>query len=247
MTESDWRTGTHPAELLRAVRGRVSHRKLRLLAVACCRRHEDLIQAKRSAPLRRRLELAESYAEGAATPADLSATFPPEERGRRRMLPTPLNTIRWAIYTLGWPDAEQPNHALDEATGEFVRRPWRPGEYAEHYTIRPLLHAAHAASRRRRDDFRAAMDRESAAQADLVRCIIPGPVRPVAFSPDWRTPTAAALARGMYDARDFATAPVLADALEDAGCTDPAVLDHLRGPGPHARGCWPVDLVLARE
>jgi hypothetical protein len=91
------------------------------------------------------------------------------------------------------------------------------------------------------------MDRESAAQADLVRCIVPNPFRPVAFPPDWRTSTAVALARGMYDARDFAPAPILADALEDAGCADPDVLGHLRGPGPHARGCWVVDEVLGRS
>ena len=39
---------------------------------------------------------------------------------------------------------------------------------------------------------------------------------------------------------------VLAEALEEAGCTDPAVLDHLRGPGPHVRGCWPVELILGK-
>jgi hypothetical protein len=37
---------------------------------------------------------------------------------------------------------------------------------------------------------------------------------------------------------------VLADALEDAGCADPDLLAHLRGPGPHVRGCWALDLVL---
>jgi hypothetical protein len=39
----------------------------------------------------------------------------------------------------------------------------------------------------------------------------------------------------------------LADALEQAGCTERAILNHLRGPGPHVRGCWAVDLVLAGE
>ncbi|MBX9583841.1 MAG: hypothetical protein K2X87_26365 [Gemmataceae bacterium] len=85
---------------------------------------------------------------------------------------------------------------------------------------------------------------DGAGAADLVRCIFGNPFRPVAFSPDWRTSTAVALARGMYDARDFAPAPVLADALEDAGCADPDVIGHLRASGPHARGCWVVDEVL---
>jgi hypothetical protein len=66
----------------------------------------------------------------------------------------------------------------------------------------------------------------------------------VAFAPEWRTSTAVALARTMYDARDFAAMPILADALQDAGCEDAAVLAHCRGPGPHVRGCWVVDRVL---
>jgi hypothetical protein len=55
------------------------------------------------------------------------------------------------------------------------------------------------------------------------------------------------LAAAMYEARDFAGLPVLADALEEAGCEDAGVLAHCRGPGPHARGCWVVDLLLGKE
>ncbi|HYH67576.1 MAG TPA: hypothetical protein VD866_22960 [Urbifossiella sp.] len=55
------------------------------------------------------------------------------------------------------------------------------------------------------------------------------------------------LARGMYESRDFGPMPVLADALEDAGCADADVLAHCRGDGPHVRGCWVVDLVLGQE
>jgi hypothetical protein len=46
---------------------------------------------------------------------------------------------------------------------------------------------------------------------------------------------------------DRAKLAVAADALEDAGCTDPELLGHLRGPGPQVRGCWAVDLVLGKE
>ncbi len=67
---------------------------------------------------------------------------------------------------------------------------------------------------------------------------------PVPFVPTWRTEAAVGLAAGMYGSRDFTLMPVLADALEDAGCTQPDVLAHCRGPGPHVRGCWVVDLVL---
>ena len=69
---------------------------------------------------------------------------------------------------------------------------------------------------------------------------------PVAFDPAWRTEVAVALARGMYESRDFAPMPVLADALDDAGCDEPDILAHCRKPGPHVRGCWVVDLVLGK-
>jgi hypothetical protein len=51
----------------------------------------------------------------------------------------------------------------------------------------------------------------------------------------------------MYEARDFSAMPILADALQDAGCDNDDILDHCRGPGPHVRGCWVVDLVLGEE
>jgi hypothetical protein len=59
--------------------------------------------------------------------------------------------------------------------------------------------------------------------------------------------TVAAIARGIYHERAFGELPVLADALEKAGCVDTAVLDHCRKAGPHVRGCWVVDLLLGKE
>lgn len=78
--------------------------------------------------------------------------------------------------------------------------------------------------------------------------IVWNPFRPVVFDPAWRTGTAVALARGMYEARDFAAMPILADALQDACCDIGDILDHCRDPhGTHVRGCWVVDLVLRKE
>jgi hypothetical protein len=85
------------------------------------------------------------------------------------------------------------------------------------------------------------------AQCRVLRDIFGNPFRPVAPDPGWRTSTVVALAQQMYEYRDFAAVPVLADALQDAGCDHPDVLDHCRGPGPHGRGCWVVDLVLGKE
>jgi hypothetical protein len=82
----------------------------------------------------------------------------------------------------------------------------------------------------------------------VLRDIFGNPFHPVAFSPDWRTSTAVLLARQMYDSRDFSAMPILADALEDAGCDSAGLLTHCRDPQqPHARGCWVVDLLLAAE
>ncbi len=80
----------------------------------------------------------------------------------------------------------------------------------------------------------------------LIRDVYGNPFRPIAFDPSWRTDAALSLAREMYESRDFAAMPILADALEEAGCDSPDVLAHCQGPGPHVRGCWVVDLVLGK-
>lgn len=73
------------------------------------------------------------------------------------------------------------------------------------------------------------------------------PFRPVRFSPEWRTETAVLLARQMYASRDFGAMPILADALQDAGCDSDDVLDHCRATSAtHVRGCWVTDLVLGK-
>lgn len=112
------------------------------------------------------------------------------------------------------------------------------------------------------------LDRASSAMAraaDLVRDIFGNPFRPVTLcgvtegisrtepTPDCLncdailTPTVRNLAGRIYDDRDHAAMPVLADALEDAGCTEATILGHLRTQGPHVRGCWVIDLLLGKE
>jgi hypothetical protein len=87
---------------------------------------------------------------------------------------------------------------------------------------------------------------EQQAQCSLLRDIFGNPFRPVAFDPAWRTSAAVALASRMYESRDFAPMPILADALQDAGCENDDILDHCRERGVHVRGCWVVDLVLGK-
>ena len=87
---------------------------------------------------------------------------------------------------------------------------------------------------------------EESAQASLLRDIFGNPFRPAAVDPAWLTSTVVSLAEGIYAERAFDRLPILADALQDAGCDNADILDHCRGPGPHARGCWVVDLLLGK-
>jgi hypothetical protein len=80
----------------------------------------------------------------------------------------------------------------------------------------------------------------------ILRCIFGNPFRPVTADPSWATSTVVSLAGQVYESRDFSPMPILADALQDAGCGSADVLDHCRGDGPHVRGCWVVDLLLGK-
>jgi hypothetical protein len=82
---------------------------------------------------------------------------------------------------------------------------------------------------------------------NLLRDIYGSPFRPTTLDTAWLTSEVVVLAQTIYDNRAFGRLPELADALEQAGCTDADVLDHCRQPGEHVRGCWVVDLVLGKE
>jgi hypothetical protein len=80
----------------------------------------------------------------------------------------------------------------------------------------------------------------------VLRDVVGNPFRPATFDPFWRTSTVRGLAEGIYADRAFDRMPILADALEDAGCDSADILTHCRGDGPHVRGCWVVDLILGK-
>jgi hypothetical protein len=99
----------------------------------------------------------------------------------------------------------------------------------------------------------AAAQREKRPFCDLIRDLFGNPFRPVAIDPAWLTPAVVAIARAAYEQRhpgrgtlDSARLAVLADALEEAGCTDPALLGHCRSGGEHYRGCFLVDALLGK-
>jgi hypothetical protein len=95
---------------------------------------------------------------------------------------------------------------------------------------------------------------EAAWQAGILRDLFLPFRLPASLEPAWRTVRVRSLARQAYEHRimpdgtlDLARVSVLADALADAGCTDAELLEHLRGAGPHHRGCWGLDAVLAKD
>src|SRR5262249_35133680 len=98
-------------------------------------------------------------------------------------------------------------------------------------------------------DWQAAQNAELAHQCDVLRDLFGNPFRIVRFDPGWRTWNDGAIvgiARRIYDERAFADLPILADALEEAGCTEVDILAHCREPGVHVRGCWVLDWLLGR-
>lgn len=88
---------------------------------------------------------------------------------------------------------------------------------------------------------------EDKAQTELLRDIFGKPFRPVTLNSSWLTSTVATLARQMYDNRDFSAMLILADALQDAGCENAAILDHCRSGSGHVRGCFVVDRLLDKK
>jgi hypothetical protein len=224
MTEAEWLTCEDGRHLLNnpfeTGRFPVSERKLRLAACASCRR----VWERQTSPAAREfltaiglelLEAAERVADGCATAEDSARVNQMEWHPAVR---PPLNFLGCLFHLR----RSRPLYQARSFVGAIVRREGGSDE------------AVKAASRA-----------EAAAQAVLVRDVIGNPFRPVTFDPSWRTPTAITLAGQMYGSRDFSAMPILADALQDAGC-DCDVLDHCRGPGPHVRGCWVVDLVLGK-
>jgi hypothetical protein len=205
MTEAEWLACEDPGPMLDFLRGKVSDRKLRLFACACCRKLFHPFQGERH---RRAVALAEEFAGGRLS-------------------------------------ADEHDRAQEE-WGRIDRR-WLSGrERCEVEAIwgALLLSAADGAKEASR-----AVAATGTALGGLLRCLVgPVPFRPLPrLNPAWLAwegGMVARMAQVAYDARAFDRLPILADALEEAGCDAAEVLTHLRGPGPHVRGCWAVDLVL---
>jgi hypothetical protein len=213
-------------------------RQLQLFGCAACRQVQRLMGDERS---RTAVEVAERRADGLATEREVRAARAAAKVVYEATLPKG-NAIRIPWDGAAW--------AARDAAGAAR---W---VLTVHYSTTTRL-AAYAPVGEKycptgvdEDDaetYRGLVSLEHKAQAALLREIAGNPFRPVAFDPAWRTPDAVTIAQTIYDERRFSDLPVLADALEEAGCSNPAILDHLRGPGPHPLGCWALNLILGKE
>jgi hypothetical protein len=232
MTEAEWLAGADPGPMLESLRGRASSRKLRLFSCACCRRSGGILADERS---RRAVDAAEAFADGQVTSAVLAAAHSADQE-------------QWDEAERAW-DKADPGRMEVEWFGPVVR-----AAEAAVVTSAPGRHDAVAADRVALNSCTSApelvadwREGEMAVRADLLRCVTGNPFRTVPFDPHWLSFLVTTLAQTMYESRDFSPMPILADALEEAGCDNAAVLAHCRGNEPHLRGCWVVDLVLKKE
>jgi hypothetical protein len=143
-----------------------------------------------------------------------------------------------------------PNKAEYDAANSAQRYIYSQDETAEMVVQAAGSRAARLAGGKgpQADNARHAVEKEmEALSRRLINEVHGNPFRPVAFDPAWCTSTAVALAKQMYESRDFCAMAILADALQDVGCDSDDVLGHCRDAKQvHVRGCWVVDLVLGK-
>jgi hypothetical protein len=226
MTEVEWLAATDPT-LMQKFLGqflgsRMSDRKLRLFSCACCRRVWNFV---RSELLESALDTLERYVDGAVSKKRLSET----------------GKACAAFRDQHWDETGKEEEIcvagelLNASTTKQRRQVIALGDSA-----------AHAYAWAKVGDFNNRLADERACQSLLLRDIFGNPFRRVSVDPAWLTSTVVALANGIYAERAFDRMPILADALQDAGCDNDDVLTHCRGDGPHVRGCWVVDMLLGK-
>ena len=257
MTEHEWLGSTNPGPMLRYLTYEkewprahplVSDRQLRLFACSCARRVWPHLVENRS---RHAVVVAEQFADGLASAISLEAACAAASAAASAADSAAAWAAAWAA---GWAAAWAAGWAADCAA--HMAAP-RAAGWAADCAAHMAAHRAAGWAAPRAAGWAApraagcAADR--AVQADILRDIIGNPFRPrPVFSADWRTSLVLSVGTAIYQDRDDTGEldPVgllmLSDALEEAGCTG-EVLDHLRSPGPHVRGCWALDLVLGKE
>jgi hypothetical protein len=261
MTEQEWLACTDLDMMLRHLIGKAGPRKKRLLACACCRRVWHLLPDERG---RRAVAVAERYADGEASRTELAqagrdATAAHAEAHRLYQEATgPVgSTYSFPGPPPPWEGPWQAEQAAlaavyaaaelldDTEGGPYVDEP-RPvfgphGDVVRHW-LAPRQACSAAA-------FASGLEFTGPRQCALLRCLFGDPFRPVSIPESvraWNGGTVVRLARAIYAGGRFGDMAVLADALQEAGCTDRDVLAHCRTGEEHALGCWVVDALLGR-
>jgi hypothetical protein len=259
VTEVEWLAATDPRPMLEflckegAARGAVScecrrvrcrryhprhqgyshcplYRKLRLFTLACC---QPVMVALPDPVCRTALQSLHWFLE------DKISTESYERAVER------FDDVRRGRYPITYPDSED-----DYWTALYcaVHRFWSHSDREEDFRVERRCHTAGRVA-----EFAASSEPQTNAkiQADWLRDIIGNPFTRAHAATPSRSSKSAGTVRSLANAvslsSPFGHLPILADALEDAGCTDAELLGHLRGPGPHVRGCWALDLVLGKE
>jgi hypothetical protein len=252
MNEQEWVECADPQTVLEFLRGKASERKLRLFACACCRRFQTGVAA--GGHTGAAVEAAERFADGACSESELRVA-------RAGAIQEVIQLREWVPFE----SADKDLLAISEAAVEATRVGWvRKKRAAWHAACGAAAMTQQAAWEAPWDAPESKPDwglpwalhqeiaraGERLVQVGLVRCIFGNPFRPVSIPPAvlaWNDGTIPRLAQAIYDERSFDPLPILADALEEAGCTNQDILAHCRQSRVHCRGCWVVDSILGKS
>ncbi len=221
MTEAEWLACEDPEQMsLWITECGENRRKCRMLGCACARRLWHLLNDTYQTAVK----VAEMYEDDLADLRELEAAHREAEVASYRDFAgdTAVDLARIVVTHAAHPS--DPFANLDKAVSAFAFD-------AENAEV----------------DWDEARENELAVQVALIHDIFGNPFRPVTLDPLWLTSDVQALAQGIYAERAFDRMPILADALQDAGCTSDDVLNHCRDANQvHVRGCWVLDLLLGK-
>lgn len=228
MTEAEWLTCTDPKPMLEFLGGTTTTRKLLLFAVSCCHRIWHLVIDERSQCL---VKTVGQYADGLATIFDVSNASDIHENA--------VSTYDFKAPWFAAMYATSPFHcqqSASEAAQAVGCAMWWDSIPEDD----PIIGVLDSSGRHT----------EAEAQCLLLRDIFGNPFCPASINAailTWNDCIIVKLAQAIYDERVFNRLPILADALEEAGCTNSDILGHCRQLGDHVRGCWVVDLLLGKK
>jgi hypothetical protein len=256
MIETEWLACAEPVNMLEYVlKGRASERKLRLFACACCRLRYRSMPCDGMVEV---IDLAERCADELTTSESKDKMIEQLNNSCTQITQNDEREDLWKYRCLCWENAFFAALAVIDCNtprNEQVSAGWLRCLFGN-----PLPRQ----ESRRQSSFVVATSRFlKVAATGLIKLMASSPIRSatlepatpepvvplpvVTLNPSWLTSTVIALAQQMYDSRDFSPMPILADALQDAGCDNEEILNHCRQPGEHVRGCWVVDLLLDRK